>query len=267
MKKFLFIVPLTPSNYLTPLRKELFSLFINALKEQTHPYWKALLIGEEEKTDGNIIYKKIVGISKEVKLMYAREFISTLSEKPDFLIRLDDDDLISPTVLARAAATSVEFDCYTDKYHAYFDVVSGKICQALNPWLPNTVIHKFRHAMAEFSEDNIPLFQLDHSKEWVKYYKGKKIFFEKKTSPVYLRVLSPTAGTSRMHAMRLLTFSAENLLEYSNNISVIGKWKLARLQDFEKHIDKLNVIWRKIPGLPSPPIYKKRRALFSWFNQ
>jgi glycosyltransferase involved in cell wall biosynthesis len=248
MKKFLFIVPLTPSDYLTPLRSELFKLFLSALKDQTYAHWQALLLGEEEKTDGNILYKKVPERSKERKLTYAYEYISSLSQKPDYIIRLDDDDLISPDVLERVSATTEDFDCYADKYHCYYDVVSGKICQVKNSWLPNTIIHRTEHALAKIAPDNLCLFLLDHSIYWMEYYSKKKIFFENKITPVYLRIMSPTSSSSQMRSLKLNEFSDETLKAYWNNIEKIGHWRYRELDDFIKMMAELRNLWRRVSG-------------------
>ena len=59
MKQFLFVVPLTPTKLLTPLRRMLFQEFIRALNNQKYSNWQALLIGEEEKQEGNITYANV----------------------------------------------------------------------------------------------------------------------------------------------------------------------------------------------------------------
>ncbi len=74
-KRFLFIVPLTPKRLLTPLRNLLFEQFLNAMRNQSYSNWEAILIGEENKDDGNIKYVSLLAESKEIKLIFAKEYI------------------------------------------------------------------------------------------------------------------------------------------------------------------------------------------------
>src|SRR4051812_13632626 len=98
MKKFLIIVPLTPARLLTPIRKKLFEVFLQNLQRVEYDDWQAILIGEQEGNTGKIKYKKIGAESKELKLVFARELMRDLKIKPDYVLRLDDDDLINPTI-------------------------------------------------------------------------------------------------------------------------------------------------------------------------
>ncbi len=257
-KSFLFITPLTPKKLLTPLRKALFEQFIMALNDQSYQNWQALLIGEEEKTEGNIKYVKINAVSKEIKLIFAKEYILGLKQKPDYIIRIDDDDIINPNILEKIAA--LDFDCYADNYHTFYDLVSGKISQQKRSWLANTVIHKYEHAMKEVTEDNIPLLQADHSKEWIKYYSNKTLIFSQVKDPVYLRVLSPTTVTSGVRetdmkkmgdaykefmdkASAYIHISDMDLLEYNKYLKGFGKWKFKILKNYSAQQKRLDSIW------------------------
>ncbi|MBI4930127.1 MAG: glycosyltransferase family 2 protein [Bacteroidetes bacterium] len=249
MKKFLFFVALTPTQLLTPLRKNLFLQFLNALENQTYQNWQAILIGEEEKNDGRIIYKKTYLKTKSEKLISAYKYFLTLREKPDYIIRLDDDDLISPNVLQKVVTCSVDFDCYADKYHAYYDVVSGQVCHVQNAWMPNTIIHKTNHAISSYTHDAKPLVLLDHSKYWMEYYLGKRIIWENKTTPVYLRIMSPTSITSGMSSQSIMNFSTDILNNYHRKTKGIGKWKNEQPEEFANYINVLKNDWKKISGL------------------
>lgn len=263
MKKFLFITPLTPSRLLTPLRRKLFVEFVRGLNNQTYSNWEALLIGEEEKQEGNVIYKKIKAESKEIKLIYAKEYLLNMEVKPDYIVRIDDDDVINPNLLERLH--DQDFDCFADKYHTFYDVTTGKICQREKGWLANTVVHKFEHALAEIGEDKLPLMNCDHGKEWLPYYTGKKLVFAPIKEPVYLRVLSPTTVTSGIH-----NSSTENVHEkyeefkskvvnlklskdidfekYNYYLKGFGAWKYKRLHDFDNSIEKLGDVWQSFSG-------------------
>ena len=47
MRKFLFIIPLTPPAHINIIRQELQELCLSTLKKQTYSNWNALLIGED----------------------------------------------------------------------------------------------------------------------------------------------------------------------------------------------------------------------------
>lgn len=149
-KRFLFITPLTPKRLLTPLRILLFEQFLSALHNQTYKNWEALLIGKEDKLDGNIKYVSLKAESKEIKLIFAKEYILNLKDKPDYIIRIDDDDLINPFILDRVSKS--DFDCFADSYHSFYDLTSGMISLQKRDWFANTVIHKYQHAMKEIEE-------------------------------------------------------------------------------------------------------------------
>jgi hypothetical protein len=195
-KSFLFITPLTPSRLLTPLRKLLFEEYLKALKAQSYSNWNALLIGEENRSDGKIQYVSVKAESKEIKLIFAKEYVITMDPKPDYIIRLDDDDLINPDLLSHISG--IEFDCYADQFHTFYDIMSGKISSQKRSFLPNTCVHKYIHAMAETGPEKIPLLQNDHSM-WITYYKDKRLIYTPRAFPVYLRVLSPTTVTNGIY--------------------------------------------------------------------
>ena len=217
---FLFITPLTPLSHRTQLRSELFQCYLQALNKQTHHNWQALLIGEEDKKEGNCIYIKTNSVTKQEKLMDAYEFILRMPEKPDFIIRLDDDDVISPHILE--IACTKKFDCYADKHHLFYDITSAMTSRQKRNWLPNTIIHKAEHALAPFGPEGKPLFTHDHSKAWHVYYKGRKIKWASKRHPVYMRILSPTSISGKV-----------DYTEYSEYLKGFGKWRKKIPSDFE----------------------------------
>lgn len=274
-KSFLFITPLTPKHLLTPLRTLLFEQYINALKNQTYDNWQALLIGDENKTDGNITYVSLKAESKEIKLIFAKEYILNLSTKPDYIIRIDDDDVINPHVLN--LVSDVEFDCYADKYHAFYDLISGKISLQSRNWFANTVIHKYEHAMKEMGDDKIPLLQCDHSKDWLDFYSTKKIIYSAKNRPIYLRVLSPTTVTSGIHglkqstaeryvlfknnAMKLVSVKDIDFEKYRNYLKGFGRWKYQKLNDFKIITENFEKLWANFSGTRSNNNFFKKIQL------
>jgi hypothetical protein len=243
MKKFLFITTLTPKNLLSPLRASLFDLFLEGLGKQSYPGWEALLIGEEEKAEEKIRYLKTDAVVKSDKLKIAFNYIQNLEVKPDFIIRLDDDDLISPNVLERVSL--MEFDCYADQYHTFYDLASGKISQQKRNWLANTVIHKYEHAISTNTENQLPLFMQDHSQAWHVYYENMKVIFSDPSAPVYLRILSPTTITSKMDHQKRSAFENTDMLAYSKYVKKFGNWKNFKTAEFSTYHDKLISIWEK----------------------
>ncbi len=230
-KSFLFIIALTPSRLLTPLRKLLYDEFAKSLQQQTYSNWEALLIGESNRDEGKLKFRSIGAESKEIKLIFASEYIRKLSQKPDFIIRMDDDDIINPGALANIA--SEEFDCFADKYHAFYDIVSGKISLQKRNFLANTVVHKFEHAVKEIGRDNIPLLQCDHS-VWIDYYRAKKIRYASKNDPLYLRVLSPTTVTNGVFGQKGSV--AERYNKFKTNITNLQRVEQFDLQHYDGYL-------------------------------
>jgi hypothetical protein len=239
MKKFLFVIPQSPSVSLSPFRKSLIDTSIASLKGQQSSDWEAVFLGEEKKTDNNFNYLNLGGVSKEEKLHHFIDWIRMQENKPQFIIRFDDDDVISPFVLSKA--NELDFDCYADRHHYFYDTSSGTCSAQIRPWLANTVIHKTEHALAEFGEYHKgvsgsrkpALLQNDHSKTWHEYYKDKKIIFTSKEQPVYLRNLSPTS----------ITGNAGNA--YENYRKQFGTWDAAVPAGFESYVTEMRKIWNR----------------------
>jgi len=257
MKKFLFITTLTPKALLSPLRASLFDLYKDSLNAQSYPNWEALLIGEEEKKQGRIIFKQTDAVSKGDKLKVAYEYLLSLEVKPDYIIRLDDDDLISQYALEYAAKH--EFDCCSDLYHTFYDIASGLVSQQHRDWLPNTIIHKYEHAVAAYGDSGQPLFSQDHSQAWHRYYADKKIHFVPKKHPVYLRILSPTTITSKIDPLLSGKFESIDMNAYSAYLKGFGKWRRFNLNDFEYYHPQLLKAWETFSGQTIRP--RKRNFL------
>jgi len=237
VKKFLFIIPQSPASSLTPFRRSLTEVSMWTLKNQTSSDWEALLIGEEEKTEGNLHYVRSPFKTKEEKLHFVVDRFLNARDLPEYFIRLDDDDLISPLVLDKVSR--LEFDCYADHWHCFYDLSTGRISQQKRSWLPNTVIHKTEHALAEYGEYHYVvhsdlrrphLLQNDHSKWWHQYYAGKKTIFAPKGNPFYIRVLSPTSYTASGG-------------QYDHYLEKFGKWDSPVPEEYREYIDELKKIW------------------------
>ena len=203
---FLFIIPLTPCRLLTENRKKLRSICLKTLTSQTYPNWKALLIGSELPdgfSGGNFIHLSYEGY-KEEKLQKATQYILSNPLKPDYIIRLDDDDIFNPELLDQLK--NLTFDLYVDKYHTFWNSSDGSISQKIFYWFPNTCIHKAEHALQRYGnlppgnyerfKTNALLIENEHN-DFHKYYTiDHKIRFSSKQDPVYLRALNPDSITS-----------------------------------------------------------------------
>ncbi len=231
MKNFLFIIPLTPISLLNDNRKAIQELCFKTLMLQNYTNWQALLIGSElpnvVKNNQKFIHVKYEGI-KEEKLQIATKFISENKLTPDYIISLDDDDFFNPYILEEL--TNVDFDIYTDKFHAFFEYETQTVSQQIRLWFPNTCIHKFEHAMAVHGtlanlnikkiNAQVRLIENDHSKIH-SYYKGKKIIYASRNNPVYLRVLNKESIT------------AKNSFNYEVYMKQFGYWKSIEFKTFE----------------------------------
>jgi hypothetical protein len=256
MKDFVFIIPLTPSNVQSPFRKELFQLTLLSLKNQTSDNWQAILVGEYEKAEGNLIYIPAVSLDPDYKKVFrsneaftdkhfkidvALQYIAGQSRKPKYLIRLDDDDIFSPVILSKIE--NLNYDCYVDEYQALYDTASGKILFGKYSWFANTIIHKYEHA-AKFIPDQGyeaqpagALINGRHNIAFHQYYKDKNVFFTSKKNPIYLRVLTSTS----------LAISHKNdNVKYADWVKTYGyDWYYYRLPEFEPYVEKLIVLFAK----------------------
>jgi hypothetical protein len=194
MNNFLFIIPRTPKKFRNPLREQLWQKTKISLLAQTYTNWNALVIDDQNSTEGNIQHINSAALKKGEKIQAALKIIETWKNKPDYVIRLDDDDIISPTILD--FLKNKTFDVATDEYHTFYELHSGLFCQSKRPWFANTVAHKYEYAKT-IMPDGRPLLDQDHSAVWHQFYSGRNIFITPKTSPLYCRVLSPSTVTSK----------------------------------------------------------------------
>ena len=211
MNSFLFIIPRTPIQFRTELREKLWNLTVQSLLNQSYNNWKALIIDDFNLIDGKLIYINSPAIKKGEKLQAALRIIENWENKPDYIIRFDDDDIISPSILD--FLKDKEFDVAADEYHTFYEIKSGYFCQSKRPWLANSVIHKYEHAKT-ILPDGRPLLDQDHSKEWRHYYQNKNILQLSQKTPVYCRIISPTSVTGK---------SDKNYLKYVLSFGLWGK--------------------------------------------
>jgi len=255
MKDFVFIVPLTPSKASTPFRAGLFQLMLNSLRKQTSDNWQAILVGEEDKIEGNLVYIPAKAIEpgyvirkrsldsatdKHFKIEVALQYIARQDKKPKYLIRLDDDDVFSPAFLKEIEGKN--HDCFIDKFHTYYDVSSGRICQNNVSWFPNTTIHKYAHAISiipagvTVDEPECALIASSHNKTFHKYYKDRNVYAADKSNPIYLRTITPGS----------VSFTQQkDKLDYKDYISRYGDWYYIRLENYEPYIVELIALTEK----------------------
>jgi hypothetical protein len=237
MNKFCFLIPRTPTSMRSELREMLWEACKHALINQVETNWTAIIIGDDEikPDDKRFIYIEGDEIWKIDKLKIAIEFIKDLKIKPEYLIRLDDDDLFSKNALAKL--DKMHFDCAFDEFHAFAEVITRRVSLQERDWIPNTAIHKFEHAVnyITYNNQNKMLFVFDHDTVWKHYYKNKITIKSDKKSPIYLRILSPVSITS------FANHSGDSLKQYSNYLMKFGKWYHV-LTDFPEFMESYQIL-------------------------
>lgn len=249
MKKFVFITTRNQHQYDHPLRSRLWTICLNTLQQQQSDNWEALVVGLDEKQEGNITYLKATGDTKKPKIKQALEYIAAQETPPEYLIRLDDDDLISATMLKEL--DGLKSDAFTDKYHLLYDITTGKSLQNDHTWFPNTCILGYQHAIQPFGPEQMPLFMYDHDKAWHQYFEGKNVGYAAKNNPVYLRIISPSTVSISGTWDKSKDYDQENFDRY---VQSLRKWR------------RIN-FWRKrsFKGLDAyePDLAAIREMLFS----
>lgn len=245
-KKFLFISHITPLAKRSQLRQHLFDVMQQSLYQQNYTNWKALWIGETERLNGNI---KEIAITKREDLatIYLRQDVLDYINDCDYIIKLDDDDIILPNTLQQAA--TLNFDCYCDEHHTFYDISSGNLTQQKRPWIAATCIHKKEHALMhqnglQIAENFInSIFYGEHGKDWIAYYKNKNIIYTNKLNPVYVRVLSPTSITAGAKVFPLKTLTDVDMTMYYNYLKTFGIWQNTNLPQFTNFKNDLSNAW------------------------
>lgn len=243
MKKFLFVIALTPDALQSAFRKDLAEISMQSLHNQESRDWEAILLGEKNRDEGNLHFMNLGGGRKQEKLHYAANWLMKQQSLPEYIIRFDDDDLISPAALASLPGNA--FDCYADRVHWFHDLSSGMTSAQERPWLANTIIHKTEHALSEYGEyepglsftDSLPvLLENDHSQTWHKYYRDKNIIYAPEQHPLYLRLLSPESITSVRDG------------DYKSYLEKFGFWNKRLPSGFEAYKSALSGLWLKHYG-------------------
>lgn len=233
MNRYCFIIPRTPDRYRTVVRDDLWLLTKKSLREQKFSDWTALIVyddNEEMESDQRFEYLQSEKISKGDKIDVAIKYLQK-HDLPNFIIRLDDDDIMMPDALNNA--DNLTFDVYADKEQIFYDLSSSLMSKIELPWMPNTIIHRTEHALKFFNDTGNYLINHDHSKKWHLYYQGKKIYNANLANPIYVRILSP------------LTVTAKREKDYKDYLNRYGKWNFGYPQSILTHIDFLKRITDK----------------------
>ncbi len=238
MKSFVFIIPRTPVKFQSEIRNKLFKICVRSLMMQLHNDWEAIVVDEFDCSYDNINHVKSDAVKKHKKIDFALKLVLQESVKPRYLIRLDDDDIISPIAIQRYC--SGEYDCYTDKYHFFYELISGKRAFQKRTWIPNTAIHKYDHAMKIIPGEESPLINTDHSKYWLDYYRKYQISFLPRKHPLYMRVLSPFSITSG--GVGLSKKSLSDNLEYQKYLKGFGRFRNYNIREYELFFKMIKII-------------------------
>ncbi|GAB2680683.1 hypothetical protein GCM10027036_38940 [Flavihumibacter cheonanensis] len=249
-KTFCFIIPRTPRQYRTEFRDFLWRQTVQSLRNQLYGNWWAIIIGErEELGDNRFYFVEQDMVPKKKKLIYALEYLKGMERMPDYLIRLDDDDLFSAKALEQLK--NQEADCLADFYHSFIEIITGKITQQQRNWLANTVAHKTEHAyqLVDSSDPESYLLVQDHSQAWQPYYEGLRVHYINKMEPFYVRILSPVSITSQAAGK---TGKAAN--DYLQYLLGFGSWstKPTEIKGFEKALEGLKDAGAYLPELGMP---------------
>lgn len=257
MKKFLFITHLSPVSVRSSLRQGMIESMQKSLYHQTYTNWKALWIGEQEFED-NKVKEVSVKNRNELANIYLRKDVIDYILDCDYIVKLDDDDIILPNTLQ--IASSLDFDCYCDAYHTFYDISSGTLTQQKRPWIASTCIHKKEHAFRHQNEnrkaDNFisSLFYGEHGRDWIAYYKNKNIVYADKHKPVYVRVLSPTSITAGAKIFPVKSIDDIEMKDYYKYLKQFGVWNTILLNQFDYFKKEVEKNWNIFSNQKQTPI-------------
>lgn len=201
------------------MRDFLFEVMLLSLRKQESNNWQAFILGEEEAEEGNIRYFSSSGVSKTEKILEALRLIDK-QNPPEYLIRLDDDDVIHPGALLKYE--HAQADVIADKFHWFYNMYTDRFISNDYTWMANTVFHKYEHAIAD-SGNGMPVIAGDHSKVFHEWYTGKNIVYTSKKNPLYMRILSPTCLTlANVYQSDTVNYSFDDL---NRQVKKIARWR------------------------------------------
>jgi hypothetical protein len=257
LNKFLFITHITPKAKRSAFRQALIDIYFQALNNQTYGDWKVIVFGEDEKIENNFHYFQLPDGTREERFTATKELLETsavqsLFAEADYVIKLDDDDIISPDLLAQLK--NFDGDLYYDSYHTFLDSSSGTITQQKRSWVASTCVHKTKHILSAWNGPGAStvgnLLYSDHSKAWHTYYSDKKIVAAEKNAPVYLRVLSPTSITSGAKSGPPQSIEDVSMEQYYQYLRSFGNWNKADITVFDKYRPAVAEAWKKFANAP-----------------
>jgi hypothetical protein len=200
--------------------------------------------------------------------------VKALIDWADYMVKLDDDDIILPHTLE--IASKLEFDLYADRFHTFHDLTTGRTTQQLRPWIAATCIHKKEHAITlnrgEGVADNFinSLFYGEHGRDWIAYYAKRNIRFAHPTTPVYMRVLSPSSKSSGAVVFPAHSLADVNLQAYAAYVRGFGSWNHYPIRNFASYLPKLQKIWcafsqRGLERVPCASIVLRVKEIVRYF--
>lgn len=204
------------------VRGKLHQLYLKGLAHINYDNFKVFLFGHKASSRlDNIFYVKANGFTKEQKLREAKQYLLEKSVKADYILRLDDDDILNPEAFNMVNQNPC--DVYVDKFHTFYDITSGKTAQQQRPWFPNTTILRYELSFHYLFLDNALFFNYQHS-YWHYYIHdcNLKLRYAEKNNPLYLRILNKSSITSGQQADG----------EYQNYLKPFGAWKMISFQAF-----------------------------------
>jgi hypothetical protein len=275
LNKFLFITHITPKSKRSVFRQGLIDIYFAALNAQTYSDWKVIILGDEEKTEGKFHFFSLPDGTREekfevLKKLLSREEIKLLFSEADYVIKLDDDDIISPVLLEQLK--NFKGDLCFDRFHTFIDSSSGIITQQERQWIASTCVHKREHVLSAWTGPGASavgnLLYSEHSKSWHLFYKDKNVVEAEKGNPVYLRVLSPTSITSGALHGPPKTIAEVSMPKYYEYLKNFGEWNSANLNLFDAYLPRLAQAWMNFSGsgqksIPSEYLRGKTSGILS----
>lgn len=279
MKKFLFITHITPVAKRSALRQALIENYFKSLNAQAYQNWEVVIVGEKDVDEGKFHYFSLNVNSEEEKFKALKELLASerfcvLANQADYILKLDDDDIISPNVLEKVAKLDV--DVYYDAYHTFYDISSGLITQQKRNWMASTTIHKKEHILAAWNGPGATqvgnLLYTNHADAWHVFYKDKNKMEAPKDEPIYLRILSPTSITSGALSGPPKSIGEIDMQKYYKYLSSFGNWQSANVKAFDAYLPALSQAWMNFSGqaqkmLPAELFTKRKKGLVASLKQ